>query len=123
MTDSDYIGLVVYTCLTIQRSEKGFELQKYEQAEDHDSTEYQLMDTIGRELKDTLSIPVTNRDVQFLTVILKGSKVQDPDVVYYDSILLGHLIKNVIKDVSADLHVDLSDDFSLFQGLLAHMGP
>ncbi|KAA0561812.1 BglG family transcription antiterminator [Bacillus sp. CH30_1T] len=123
LTDSDYIGLVVYTCLTIQRSEKGFELQKYEQTEDHDSTEYQLMDTIGRELKDTLSIPVTNRDVQFLTVILKGSKVQDPDVVYYDSILLGHLIKNVIKDVSADLHVDLSDDFSLFQGLLAHMGP
>ena len=44
---------------------------------------------------------LTNRDVQFLTVILKGSKVQDPDVVYYDSILLGHLIKNVIKDVSA----------------------
>jgi mannitol operon transcriptional antiterminator len=66
---------------------------------------------------------LTHRDVQFLTVILKGSKVQDPDVVYYDSILLGHLIKNVIKDVSADLHVDLSDDFSLFQGLLAHMGP
>ncbi|TYS89686.1 BglG family transcription antiterminator [Rossellomorea aquimaris] len=123
LTDSDYIGLVVYTCLTIQRTEKGFEIQKYEQAEDHDSTEYQLMDMIYRELKDKLSIPMTKRDVQFLTVILKGSKVQDPDVVYYDSILLGHLIKNVIKDVSADLHVDLSDDFSLFQGLLAHMGP
>ncbi|WP_044338918.1 BglG family transcription antiterminator [Rossellomorea aquimaris] len=123
LTDSDYIGLVVYICLTIQRTEMGFGLQKYEPSEDPDSTEYLLMDTICRELKETLSIPLTNQDVQFLTVILKGSKVQDPDVVYYDSILLGHLIKNVIKDVSADLHVELSDDFSLFQGLLAHMGP
>jgi len=49
--------------------------------------------------------------------------VQKADVVYYDSVLLGKLIKKVITEVSADLHVDLSDDFSLYQGLLAHMGP
>jgi mannitol operon transcriptional antiterminator len=123
LTDSDYIGLVVHICLTIQRTENGFGFHQNEPPEKEDSSEYHLMDKICRELKERLSVELTHRDVQFLTVILKGSKVQDPDVVYYDSILLGHLIKNVIKDVSADLHVDLSDDFSLFQGLLAHMGP
>ena len=123
LTDSDYIGLIVHVCLTIQRTEKGYELQENEPIEAEDSNEHQLMDAICRELEQRLSAQLTSRDEQFLMVILKGSKVQDPDVVYYDSILLGHLIKNVIKDVSADLHVDLSDDFSLFQGLLAHMGP
>jgi mannitol operon transcriptional antiterminator len=123
LTDSDYIGLIVHICLTIQRTKKGFGLQQNETPEDGDSGEYHLMEKICQELKQRLSIHMTHRDVQFLTVILKGSKVQDPDIIYYDSILLGHLIKNVIKDVSADLHVDLSDDFSLFQGLLAHMGP
>ncbi|OXS63796.1 BglG family transcriptional antiterminator [Bacillus sp. V-88] len=123
LTDSDYIGLVVHICLTVQRSEKGFGLQQREPSEEEAPGEFQLMDRICRELTQRLSVSINHLDVQFLTVILKGSKVQDPEVVYYDSILLGHLIKNVIKDVSADLHVDLSDDFSLFQGLLAHMGP
>ncbi|MCA1060540.1 BglG family transcription antiterminator [Rossellomorea aquimaris] len=123
LTDSDYIGLVVHICLTIQRTENGFGLQHDEPVDGHGSTEFELMNTIVEELKQRLSVRMTIRDIQFLTVILKGSKVQDPDVVYYDSILLGHLIKNVIRDVSENLHVDLSDDFSLFQGLLAHMGP
>ncbi|UXH46183.1 BglG family transcription antiterminator [Rossellomorea vietnamensis] len=123
LTDSDYIGLVVHICLTVQRTEKGFGLQQREPSEEGAPREFQLMDMICGELKQRLSVSINDLDVQFLTVILKGSKVQDPEVVYYDSILLGHLIKNIIKDVSADLHVDLSDDFSLFQGLLAHMGP
>ena len=123
LTDSDYIGLVVYTCLTIQRTEAGFGLQSFDSLDDDETNEYKLMDSICVELKGKLSVLITSRDVQFLTVILKGSKLQDPEAVYYDSILLGHLIKNIIRDVSEDLHVDLSDDFSLFQGLLAHMGP
>ncbi len=106
LTDSDYIGLIVHVCLTIQRTEKGYELQENEPIEAEDSNEHQLMDAICRELEQRLSAQLTSRDRQFLMVILKGSKVQDPDVVYYDSILLGHLIKNVIKDVSADLHVE-----------------
>ncbi|BCB02594.1 BglG family transcription antiterminator [Bacillus sp. KH172YL63] len=121
LTDSDYIGLIVHICLTIQRTETGYGLQGYES--DEDSNEHRLMDRVCSELEQSLNVHIPDPDRQFLTVILKGSKVQEPDVVYYDSILLGHLIKNLIRDVSEDLHVDLSDDFSLFQGLLAHMGP
>ncbi|SFK31956.1 mannitol operon transcriptional antiterminator [Halobacillus dabanensis] len=123
LADSDYIGLIVYICLTIQRTQDGFSLQKEYKEENESSSEFQLMKTIREELEEKLSIPITNSDVHFLTIILKGSKVQAADAGYYDSVLLGKLIRNVIKDVSFMLNVDLSDDFSLFQGLLAHMEP
>ncbi|WP_028782380.1 BglG family transcription antiterminator [Thalassobacillus devorans] len=123
LADSDYIGLIVHICLTIQRTQNNFLLPDNYQAANEDTNEFQLIRTIGRELKENLSIPITTSDAHFLTIILRGSKVHATDVVYYDSVLLGKLIKNVIKDVSSMLHVDLSDDFSLFQGLLAHMEP
>ncbi|MFG6117746.1 BglG family transcription antiterminator [Thalassobacillus sp. B23F22_16] len=123
LADSDYIGLIVHICLTIQRTQNDFLLPEEYQAASEDTDEFQLIQTIGRELKEELSIPITTSDVHFLTIILRGSKVQAAEVVYYDSVLLGKLIKDVIKDVSSMLHVDLSDDFSLFQGLLAHMEP
>ncbi|MFC4560013.1 BglG family transcription antiterminator [Virgibacillus kekensis] len=123
LADSDYIGLIVHICLTIQRTEHNFLLQKEYKAESESTSEFQLMATICEELNEKLAISITNSDIHFLTMILRGSKVQAADVVYYDSVLLGKLIKNVIQDVSSKLHVDLSDDFSLFQGLLAHMEP
>ncbi len=87
------------------------------------SSEYRPMKEIAKELERLLTIQVTEADIHFLTLILKASKVQETDAVSYDSIFLGHLIKKVVKDVSINLNVDLTDDFSLFQGLLAHMGP
>ncbi|MBM7571942.1 BglG family transcription antiterminator [Aquibacillus albus] len=123
LADSDYIGLIVHICVTIQRTENNFLLEQEGEAIHKYTSEFQLMEKVCRELKDKLSIPITNHDVNFLTVILRGSKVQAADVVYYDSVLLGKLIKNIIQNVSSTLHVDLSDDFSLFQGLLAHMEP
>ncbi|MDA6141568.1 PRD domain-containing protein, partial [Escherichia coli] len=51
------------------------------------------------------------------------SKFQVANAVDYDSLVLGRIIKRVIQDVSTQLHIDLTNDFSLFQGLLAHMEP
>ncbi|WP_223636104.1 BglG family transcription antiterminator [Planococcus sp. 4-30] len=123
LADSDYIGLVVYSCLALQRTEAGFLLEPKNQKEVGSDTEYRLMENVCTELRGRFSIGLTAADVQFLAVILKGSKVQTADLAYYDSVLLGRLIKNLIRDVSAQLHVNLIDDFSLYQGLLAHMGP
>ncbi|RDI45572.1 BglG family transcription antiterminator [Falsibacillus pallidus] len=123
LADNDYIGLVVYVCLTIQRSKGHFVLTGMEDIENRNSSEFRLMKAISKELNEGLAVMITDRDIQFLSVVLKGSKIQGPDAVYSDSIFLGHLIKNIVKDVSDNLNVDLTDDFSLFQGLLAHMGP
>ena len=123
LADSDYIGLVVYSCLALQRTEAGFMLKQEDCSGKDSDNEYRLMENVEKELRKRLSVGLTEADVHFLTIILKGSKVQVADLAYYDSVLLGRLIKNLIHDVSAQLHVDLIDDFSLYQGLLAHMGP
>lgn len=122
LADSDYIGLVVYICLALQRTEQHFLLEPAVLANEF-SSEFQLMETLGDELRKQLGVRLTGEDVHFLSMILKGSKVQAADMVYYDSVLLGKLIKNLISDVSSQLHIDLTNDFSLYQGLLAHMGP
>lgn len=123
LADSDYIGLVVYSCLALQRTEAGFQLEQESGMGNDSDSEYQLMKDFCQEVNARLPVQLNAAEVHFLTVILKGSKVQAADLAYYDSVLLGRLIKNLIRDVSTQLHVDLVDDFSLYQGLLAHMGP
>ena len=123
LTDSDYIGLVVYICLSIQRTGSNLLLEEPAVSPSDYSAEYRLMERIGTELNHRISTSLIKSDIHYLSVILKGSKVQAADSIDYDSILLGQLIKRVIEDVSTKLHVDLSDDFSLYQGLLAHMEP
>ncbi|WP_456272730.1 BglG family transcription antiterminator [Bacillus sp. AK031] len=123
LTDSDYTGLIVHVCLSFQRLRDGFALDEDYESEAEYTTEFSIMNEICEELSQMLAVPITKNDIHFLSIVLKGSKVQAPDAIDYDSILLGQLIKNLIEDVSSKLHVNLSDDFSLYQGLLAHMEP
>ncbi|WP_257351096.1 BglG family transcription antiterminator [Pseudalkalibacillus decolorationis] len=123
LADSDYIGLIVHICITIQRSENNFVLQHADEIANESTKEYQLMKQLCEDLEKTLLIRINTSDIHFLMVILKGSKLQDTDAISYDSIMLGQIIKNVIQHVSSQLHMDLSKDFALFQGLLAHMEP
>ncbi|MEN2467031.1 BglG family transcription antiterminator [Ornithinibacillus sp. JPR2-1] len=125
LADNDYLGLVVHIAITLKRVENNFLLDEPigEIEEEETINAFQLMDQLCEELKSKLSIPLTERDVQYLAVILKGSKLQDSDTIAYDRIMLGQIINNIIQDVSSQLHVDLTRDFSLFQGLFAHMEP
>ncbi|MGF2614206.1 transcription antiterminator [Rossellomorea vietnamensis] len=123
LIDSDYTGLIVHICLTIQRIQNGFILEEANVQKIQYDHEYQVMKKICDELREILSVPISSSDVHFLSVVLKGSKVQAADSIDYDSILLGQHIKKVILEVSSKLNVDLSDDFSLYQGLIAHMEP
>jgi mannitol operon transcriptional antiterminator len=123
LADSDYLGLIVHICITVQRTENNFVLQQEAEITTEFITEFQLMEQLCEDVKKALGVPISIDDIRFLTVILKGSKLQAAGSVDYDSIMLGQIIKNVIQHVSAQLHVDLSKDFSLFQGLLAHMEP
>lgn len=121
LVDSDFVGLVVHICLSIQRVRRGHVLQS--QGTPDESREYSLMKSVADVLRERLSVTITEADVAFWSVILRGSKLQEPGATYYDSVFLGHLVKKLVGDVSAKLTVDLTDDFSLYQGLMAHMGP
>ncbi|KMK94861.1 BglG family transcription antiterminator [Rossellomorea marisflavi] len=122
LVDSDFVGLVVHICLSIQRVRRGHVLQSAGRTPD-ESREYSLMKSVEDILRERLSVTITEADVAFWSVILRGSKLQEPGATYYDSVFLGHLVKKLVSDVSAKLTVDLTDDFSLYQGLMAHMGP
>ncbi len=123
LADHDYIGLIIHTCITLQRTENKFLIQEEGNDSNRFSTEFQLIQKLCEQLEKDLNIPLKEQDLQFLTVVLRGSKLHDADKIDYDSILLGKFIKHLIQDVSSQLNIDLTKDFSLFQGLLAHMEP
>ena len=122
LADSDYIGLVIQIYITMQRVNDGFLIENEIISRD-DSDEYRLIMKICSDLEKRFSVRFNEGDLDFLTTILKGSKLQEAVNIPYDSVVLGQMIKNVIQYVSSQLHIDLTNDFSLYQGLLAHMEP
>ncbi len=123
LADSDYIGLIVHIYITMQRTEASFLLKEDTSSLNELANEYNLIMGICTKLEAAFPVKFTKDDIIYLAVILKGSKLQAADVVPYDSIVLSKKVKNLIQDVSSQLHVDLTKDFSLYQGLLAHMEP
>lgn len=123
LADSDYIGLIVHICITMQRTEEFPFLQGDIEFSEELTNEYQLIMEIGKDLEEMFPIKFLKEDYTYLAVILKGSKLQEADEIPYDSIVLSKLVKTLIEDISSQLHVDLTNDFSLFQGLLAHLEP
>ncbi|SFC81995.1 transcriptional antiterminator, BglG family [Bacillus sp. OV322] len=120
LADSDYIGLIVHICITMQRIKMGFRM---EEVETDLPDEFQFMKMLCHEIEEQFKVHFSDSSIHYLAVILKGSKLQNADAVHYDSVILGQYIRNLITYVSSQLHVDLSSDFSLFQGLLAHLEP
>ncbi|WP_066371483.1 BglG family transcription antiterminator [Neobacillus fumarioli] len=123
LADSDYLGFIVHLCITMQRTEEQFLLEERLVYPNEISNEYHLIIKICQELELMYSVSFTKEDMNYLAVILKGSKLKAVDAVPYDSVVLSRMIKNVIQDVSTQLNVDMTKDFSLYQGLLAHMEP
>ncbi|QQZ08794.1 BglG family transcription antiterminator [Heyndrickxia vini] len=123
LADSDYIGLVIQICITMQRIMNGFRIEEDEHLDEDIDDEYRQIEEICTCLEEGFPVQFNHRDIHYLSTVLKGSKLHEAGFVSYDSVILGQLIKNIIQSVSTQLHIDLTNDFSLFQGLLAHMLP
>lgn len=121
LADSDYIGLLVAICISLQRNEAGFRIEKgfFSKDSTKKMDEYRLLKDISAGLDEKL----TEEDIEFLTVILKGSKLREAESFYDDSVLIGRAVRKMIEDVSFQLNIDMTADFPLFQGLLAHIEP
>lgn len=123
LSDSDYVRLIVHICITMQRTEKNPLSDVGVEFPSQLKKEYSLIEQVCKELESRFSIVFTKNDICLLAVILRGSKLQEAESIQYDRVILGKMIKNLIYDVSTDLQIDLRNDFSLYQGLLAHMVP
>ena len=123
LADSDYVRLIVHISITMQRTERNPLSDDGVECPSELKEEYSLIEQVCKELENKFSVVFTKKDICLLAVILKGSKLQEAELIEYDRVMLGQMIKNLIHDVSTELQVDLRNDFSLFQGLLAHMVP
>ena len=123
LADNDYIGLIVHIGITMQRLDASFYLEEEAGSINNLNNEYNLIKEIGAELQKAFSITFMEQDMIYLAVVLKGSKLQAVNVIPYDSLVLSKMVKSLIQNVSTQLHIDLTDDFSLYQGLIAHMEP
>lgn len=124
LADSGFLEMLLHIYITLQRIDADNLMdEEISLTESEVAAEYELMEQIVRKLEETFDVEVSKEDIFYLALILKGSKLRASDAVPNDSIIFAQKIKNVIQSVSNQLHVDLTQDFSLFQGLLAHMGP
>ncbi|MEQ2529505.1 PRD domain-containing protein [Robertmurraya yapensis] len=124
LADSGYLEIVLHIYITLQRIEADFFIEEDACiAESEVAAEFEIMQTIAKELEQKTDVEFSEHDIFYLALILKGTKLRGAEGVPYDSIVLAQMIKNMIQSVSDQIHVDLTQDFSLFQGLLAHMGP
>lgn len=122
--DSGYLEVVLHVCISLQLTlKKRFVDQSDTLPEKEVIAEYGLMQQVTSKLERKFDCIFSEGDVLYLARILKGTKLSVAEAFPYDSLVLAQMIKNVIKSVSEQLHVDLTKDFSLFQGLLAHMEP
>lgn len=121
--DSSYLEIVLHTCITLKRALSGFPVERMDLTETEVTVEYGLIQEVTSRLGQTFDCDFSEGDILYLARILKGTKWSGTEAFPYDSIVLAQMIRKVIKSVSEQLHVDLNKDFSLFQGLLAHMEP
>lgn len=126
LADSDYVGFLVHVCIALQRHKDGFSLTPADgggHAWRKNEEAHPFIEKICRVIGERLSVTLPEQEKYFLAEILKGSRLQNAESVYYDRAITGKDIKRLIQHVSRQMHVDLTEDFSLFQGLMAHLEP
>ncbi len=122
--DRGYLELVLHTAITLQRAESQFKIEKnFGLSNKEVAAEIEVMRRISQQLEGKLHISISESDIQYLATVLKGTKLLSVQGIPYDSVVLAQKISNVIQSVSDQIHLDLTNDFSLFQGLIAHMEP
>ncbi|MDN3956638.1 BglG family transcription antiterminator [Sporolactobacillus laevolacticus] len=126
LADSDYISFMIQVCIALQRYESGWSLNADSEhgAERTEKIEaLPFIEKICAALTEQLSVELPEREKAFLATILKGSRLQSAESIYFDQVITGKAIKKLIQHVSQQLNIDLTSDFSLFQGLMAHLEP
>lgn len=126
LADSDYIGFLLQVCIAYQRYASGHQIGKSDPMDSNwsENTEaFPIVNQITSVLEDTLTIRLSEREKIFLAIVLRSSRFQNAESLYYDRVITGQNVKQLIQHVSKKLHWDLTRDFSLFQGLLAHLEP
>ncbi|WP_018665388.1 BglG family transcription antiterminator [Heyndrickxia acidiproducens] len=123
LADSDYMAFVLQVYITYQRYIKGSRLQEVDHHSDLEESDIAFVYSVCRRIESELKTGISEIEKQYLAEYFKGSKMQSAESVYDDNVITSRNIKQLIELASQKINVDLTSDFSLFQGLLAHLKP
>lgn len=123
LADSDYMAFIVQVYITYQRNRKGFGLKAIGHKNDFGERDIAFVESVCLKIEDEVNLTIPDIEKQYLAEYFKGSKVQSADSVYDDNVITSRNIKQLIELVSQKINIDFTSDFSLFQGLLAHLKP
>ncbi|CAG9620220.1 BglG family transcription antiterminator [Sutcliffiella rhizosphaerae] len=127
IADSAYMGLVVHLALAMERILRGENItidQAY-LSQLQQTQEYKTAEKIIEKLEKVYQTTIPKAEIGYITMHLRGAKLRqdkeffDEDTGMHDSVKARSLISYVEKRV----HQSLSDNPSLLQGLVAHLGP
>ncbi|MGG4472281.1 MULTISPECIES: BglG family transcription antiterminator [Heyndrickxia] len=123
LADSDYMAFILQVYITYQRYSKGYRLQDVDHHSDLEESDIAFVQSVCHRIENEIKNEISELEKQYLAEYFKGSKVQSAESVYDDNVITSRNIKHLIELVSQKINVDLTSDFSLFQGLLAHLKP
>src|SRR5690625_294108 len=127
LADRAYIGLVVHLALAIERLQQGdtIEFDRVYLKELQDLKEYQIAETMLRNLAKTFNIIIPVDEIGYITMHLLGAKSRvDHDYLIEDSSYgIAYKAKRLIDSVSVALAIDLTDHDRLLNDLVVHLRP
>jgi mannitol operon transcriptional antiterminator len=129
LADNAYIGLIVHLALVIKRISKNADIKidreiLKELEVGHD---YLIAKKLAEDISEAFSIKVSEDEIGYITMHIKGSKNQDTNNKYGNKTLgnfeLVRLSKEIIKVAESETGCFLEQDEKLLIGLVNHLGP
>lgn len=122
LADYDFAGALIHIYIAAKRTDAGHLLDAMPDDLAMD-TALKIAKQICERLRERFAFSFVEEDIMDLAVLLKSSKWQVMDTAAYDRADLNLLVTDLMAYISKEMHVNVSNDFSLHQGLLAHLEP
>lgn len=117
MAVNSYLRFLIQLAIALQRSAAGFLIDDEPITLRLSDDAYRFAATFTTESSRAIS----KREETEMAVLWQSAIQLNETMGGYDSLLITRLVQQLIAHVSEQLNIDLTADFSLFQGLLAHM--
>lgn len=127
IADSAYMGLVVHLALAMERIMRGENITMAQSylSELEGTPEYMVAKKIIDKLEKVYQTEIPKAEVGYITMHLRGAKLRQDKEYFAEEAGMQDAMKakNLIRFVEKRVQQNLSDNPSLLQGLVAHLGP
>ncbi|WP_417898659.1 BglG family transcription antiterminator [Bacillus haimaensis] len=127
IADSAYMGLVVHLALAMERILRGenISMDQHYLATLQETPEFKVAEKILDKLERVYQKVIPTAETGYITMHLLGAKLRQDKEYFIEDTGMQDAIraKNLIRFVEKKVHQELSDNQSLLQGLMTHLGP